>query len=86
MLSQRLGQHKDADRLGHSNNDAFQHVSEANHAINRENIKMVFRSNDSYQRLMVDAAPIKTLPNFNSTQSTLANDIISRSLILKSKP
>ena len=63
-------------------------MRDTNHAVNWENIVMVFSSNDPYQKLVVEAALIKTLQNFNSTQSTLAIaiDSTSSSLILKSKP
>ena len=84
-MSERLRQHKNV-RLGHSNNIVLKHVRDTNHAINWENSKMVFSSNDPYQMLVVEAALIKSLPNFNSTQSTLAIDNTSSSLILKSKP
>ena len=58
ILSERLGQHKDDVRLGHSNNSVFKHVRDTNHAINWENSKMVFSSNDPYRRLVVEAALI----------------------------
>ena len=86
ILSERLGQHKDDTRLGHLNNSVFKHVRHTSYVINWENSKMVFSENDSYQRLVVEAALIKILPNFNSTQSTLAIDSTSSNLILKSKP
>ena len=85
-MSESLGQHKDAVRFGHSNNSLFKHVRDTNHAIKRENSKMEISSNDHYQRLVAETALIKTSPNFNNTQITLAIDSISSSLNVKSKP
>ena len=85
-LSTRLGQHKDAVRLGNQNNSVFKHVREKNHAIDWKSAKMVYNSNDYYRRLVVESSLIKVCPNFNSMQSTLSIDRGSASLILKSEP
>ena len=47
---------------------------------------MVFILNDIYQRLVVESYLLKTVPNFDSTHSTLATNNIFISLILKSNP
>lgn len=85
-LSVRLGQHKDACRLGHKNNSVYKHVRDKNHAIDWGSSKMVYNSNDYYRRLVVESSLIKRVPNFNSMQSTLLIDDGTSELILKSKP
>ena len=59
ILCERLGQHKNSVRLGHSNNRVFKHARDTNHAVNWENSKMVFSSVDPYQRLVVEVSLIK---------------------------
>ena len=71
-MSVTLGQHKDDVRLGRSYNSVLKHVRDGSHAINWEKSRMVLNSNDFNQRLVVEAALIKTLPYSISSKSTLA--------------
>ena len=85
-MSVRLGQHKDACRLGYKNNSVYKHVRDKNHAIDLGCAKMVLNSNDHYRRLAIETSLIKRVPNFNSMHSTLLIDDGTSEVILKSEP
>ena len=81
----RLGEHKSAVRKGDLRNACFKHVSTSNHDINWSNSHLIFRSEDWYQRLVVESSCIVTKSNFNNMRSTLAIDKFSAEIILSSR-
>ena len=83
----RLNEHKAAVRLGHVNNACFKHVWEnRDHSIDWEGAKLIYPSNNHYERLVVESTCILSMPNFNNTRSTLAIDRLSSKIILESQP
>ena len=79
----RLNEHKAAVRLGNLNNACFKHQNDVNHAIDWKNSKLVFKSNELCNRLVVESTLIKTRPNFNNMQSSLTIENLSAKTIIK---
>ena len=75
-----------AVRLGNNNNACFKHSFNKRHDIDWDNAKMLYKSDNHYNRLVVESTLIKTKPNFNNMNSTLAIDNLSADIILRSNP
>ena len=82
----RLREHKDAVRRGNNNNACFKHSFEGNHNIDWGNSGILFKSDNWYERLIVESAYISTKPNFNNMRSTLGIDNFSAKIVLNSLP
>ena len=82
----RLGEHKDAVRLGRGNNAVYKHVYDTNHSINWNGSKLLYHSRDLNNRLIVESALIKSVDNFNVMPGTCAVDGSTKNIILQSNP
>ena len=78
----RVGEHQGAIRRRDTRNACYKHVSSTKHEIDFENTHVVYKSDDWYNRLVVESSCIVTLPNFNNMRSTLAIDKLSADIIL----
>ena len=79
-----MAEHKYAVRRGNNNNAMFKHSFNARHDIDWENAKIVYKSDNHFNRLIVESTFIKTQPNYNNMHSTLAIDNLSANIILRS--
>ena len=82
----RLREHKDAVRRGNNNYATFKHSFNKRHDIDWENAKIIYKSDNHYNRLIVESTYIQTQPNYNNLHSTLAIDNLSANIILRSNP
>ena len=85
-LEVRLKVHKDSVRLGRSNNAIFSHVQSTNHNINWSDVKLLYKSDKTYNRLIVESTIIKHVNNFNHLGGLCSIDNHSKNLIIKSLP
>ena len=83
-LGVRLREHKDDVRLHRDSNAIFNHVSSTGHSVNWAGTKLIYNSENTYNRLVVESSLIKHLPNFNSSTGLCAIDNFSKNLILNS--
>ena len=56
------------------------------HSVDWAGAKLIYNSENTYNRLVVESALIKHLPNFNSSTGLCAIDNFSKNLILNSDP
>ena len=82
----RAHQHKDAVRLGHSNDAVYKHVRDTNHANDWHFCRLVHKSGVESHRLTVEPALIRKVSNFNNVQTTLGVEGLSCDLILRLLP
>ena len=82
----RLKEHKDGFRTGKLNNACWIHHSKSLHDIDWSNSKIIHKTNNYYERLVVESSLINTMPNINQMKSTLAIDAHSSAIILESMP
>ena len=82
----RLNEHKAAVRLEQFNNACAKHQRDVNHAIDWNNSKVLYKSNQLSNRLIVESTLIKTRPNINNMASTLTIENLSAKTILKAHP
>ena len=82
----RLREHRDDVRFGRDRNAIFNHVSSTGHSVDWAGAKLIYNSENTYNRLVVESALIKHLPNFNSSTGLCAIDNFSKNLILNSDP
>ena len=62
----------------------FNHVSSTGHSVDWAGAKLIYNSDNTYNRLVVESSLIKHLPNFNSSTGLCAIDNFSKNLILNS--
>ena len=85
-LGVRLREHKDNVRFGRDRNAISNHVSSTGHSVDWAGAKLIYSSEQTYNRLVVESSLIKHLPNFNSSTGLCAIDNFSKNLILNSNP
>ena len=68
--------------MGRVNSAVFTHVRDFEHRIDWEQAKVLYHSNDVYNRLTVESALIKEVRNFNNTDGATSIDNFSKSIIL----
>ena len=82
----RIKEHMDDFRLKRINNACFAHHRNSNHQIDFSNWRIIHKSNNYSERLVVESTLINSFPNFNKCKSTLSIDNHSANIILKSMP
>ena len=85
-LETRIGEHRYAITRQNRNNGIFKHMWDTGHTPRFGESRMIYKSDNKYNRLTVESSCILTTPNFNNMQSTLAIDNLSQQIILKSNP
>ena len=80
----RLREHKDCVRLGRTKNAICRHVHDNDHSIKWGESKIVYRSTNLNQRLVIESSLIKLVNNFNNCQGASLIDKASAFLILNS--
>ena len=84
-LKVRVREHRENVNHGRLNSALFQHVAKTGHCINFNSSQIVYKSKDLGNRLTVESALIKSVPNFNNTHGACSVDQLSSNLILNSK-
>ena len=82
----RINEHMKDFQHKRINNACFAHHRSTGHQIDFSNWRIIHRSNNHYERLVVESTLINSFPNFNKCQSTLSIDNHSAKTILKSLP
>ena len=82
-LSVRLREHKNAVRFGNQNNAIFNHVSTHSHPIKWSQSKLVFPSDNYYNRIVIESVLIKETNNFNTKPGVSSVDSLGRDIILQ---
>ena len=85
-FSERLGEHKSAVRNKNMNYSAYRHVRSNNHNLKWDAAKIIYPSDNYYNRLVVESSCFLNQDTFNHKNSTLAIDNMSSKLILLSNP
>ena len=65
------------------NNASAKHASVSTHSIDWNNAKTLYKSNLLSNRLIVESALIKTVPNFNNCQSSVTIEKFAAHTIVK---
>ena len=84
-IGTRIREHRDCVRLGRENSAVYTHWATTGHEINFDSSALIYKSNSLSNRLIVESALIKKIPNFNNTQGACTIDPLSSDLILKSQ-
>ena len=84
LLSTRLRENRDSVRLGRSYSALYKHVESTGHTIDFNHADFVYKSSNVCNRLVVESALIKSIPNFNNTEGAVSVDRCSTKLILNS--
>ena len=85
-INTRILEHKRAVRYAQSNSAIFNHIQEENHTIDWNNTSLVFKSNCSYRRKILESVYISQTNNFNLSQGQWLPDAISLSASLRLLP
>ena len=80
----RLSEHKNAVRKKDVKNACYKHHASSNHEIDWNASRIIYVSDDWYQRLVVESSCIVSMENHNNMRSTLAIDKFSANIILSS--
>ena len=80
----RVREHKQNLRLGREGSAVWQHFAQSGHDINFNSNQCLFKSTNLSNRLVVESALIKEIPNFNNTSGTCSVDNLSSRIILSS--
>ena len=71
-LDTRILEHKYYVSRGMKNKAVYRHMHDENHALDWKNASMVYRSGKEKERLVVESALIKYVPNFNLTLGAIS--------------
>lgn len=82
-FSVRLQEHQRYVKLAKENSAVFSHSFHFNHAIDWKSAKIVYKSGNLNNRLIVESALIKHIDNFNQTDGVGAVDHATKDIILK---
>ena len=82
-LNTRLIEHKRSIRYAQESSAVFHHVKNFNHTFEWDKASLVFKSNCSYRRKIVESALIEECPNINISKGQWSPDIISRVAVSK---
>ena len=85
-LEKRISQHKYAIRCANDNNAIFVHMRDESHRPDWNTARLLHRSSDVHTRRLVEAATIKTVPNYNLKPGFVKIDNIMSDYICKLVP
>ena len=76
-LKSRVTEHKNSVRYAQNSSAVFNHVSTLGHSINWNDAEILYKSDCSYKRKIVESALINVLPNFNISRGQWSPDPIT---------
>jgi len=82
----RLNEHKGYVRNAKHDKSVFIHVRDNDHQLDWDAAKIIHHSNDRQNRLIVESALIKHLPNFNDKPGLCSVDLATKNIIFNSNP
>ena len=85
-LSKRISEHRRDVTNGKESNACFIHLRNEGHVIDWNNAKMRLKSNNVFERKMLESILIQKTPNFNLCEGHWRLDRLTSSLITKAFP
>ena len=85
-LKSRVSEHKNSVRYAQNSSAVFNHVSTLGHSIRWNNAEILYKSNCSYKRKIVESALIDVIPNFNLSRGQWSPDPITSVVVGKVLP